>query len=249
MDGTVIIWLVACSLVGSVGAVMFSGGVLVLSSRIRATVVPALVGYATGALLGAALLGLLPQALERAPPERVFPAALVGIVLFFVLERLLIWRHCHDQDCEHHRAAGSLLLVGDAFHNFGDGVILASAFLTSLPLGIGATLAIVTHEIPQEIGDFAILLESGYTRRAALVWNTLAAAATLPGALLGYLLLSRTLSAIPYVMAVSAASFLYIAMADLVPHLHRHAARRFPAQLLLILAGIGTIALVRRLNS
>jgi len=249
MDGRRLAWLVACSLVGSVGAVTFAGGLLVLSAATRARLVPALVSYAAGTLLGATFLGLIPQALEAAPSGRVFPAILAGVVLFFTLERLLIWRHCHDEECERHRAAGPLLLVGDAFHNLVDGIILAAAFLTSVPLGIGATLAVVTHEIPQEIGDFAILLESGYARRAAFWWNTLAAATTLPGALAGYFFLSRIGTAVPYVIAVSAASFLYIAMADLVPHLHRHGSRRFPGQLLLMLAGIGTIALVRRLNS
>lgn len=248
MDGGLVAWLVGCSLAGSVGAVTFSGGLLVLSASTRAKVVPALVSYAAGTLLGAAFLGLIPHALAAAPPARVLPAVLAGVVLFFTLERLLIWRHCHDEECERHRAAGPLLLVGDAVHNFVDGVILAAAFLTSVPLGIGATLAVVMHEIPQEIGDFAILLDSGYARRAAFYWNTLAAATTLPGALGGYFLLSRIGTVIPYVMAVSAASFLYIAMADLVPHLHRQDSRRFPLQLLLMLTGIATIALVQSLT-
>jgi zinc and cadmium transporter len=250
MDGGRVIWLIACSLVGGVGAVTVSGGLLVVSDARRARLVPPLVSYAAGSLLGAALLGLLPHALAAAAPQPVLGTVVAGLVLFFALERLLIWRHCHEADCEEHRAAGSLLLLGDAFHNFTDGVILAAAFVTSIPLGLGATLAIVAHEIPQEIGDFAILLESGYPRRRAFLWNTLAATTTLPGAIAGYLFLSYLGSAAPYVMALSAASFLYIAMADLVPHLHRRGRDLgFASQLVLMLAGIGTILLIRAITA
>jgi zinc and cadmium transporter len=250
MDGERVIWLIVCSLIGGVGAVVLSGGLLVVPEAQRARLVPRLVSYAAGSLLGASLLGLLPHALDGAPPRRVLGTVVAGIVLFFALERLLIWRHCHEVDCEEHRAAGALLLVGDAFHNFTDGVILAAAFLTSIPLGLAATLAIVAHEIPQELGDFAILLESGYPRRQAFAWNTLAATTTLPGAIAGYLFLAQLRSAAPYVMALSVASFLYIAMADLVPHLHRRGRDLgFASQLALMLAGIATILLIRRITA
>lgn len=245
MDLVLLGWIIGCSLIGSVGAAAFAGGLLVVADATRAKLVPALVSFAAGTLLSAALLGLLPHALQAVAAERVMPVLLGGIVLFFVLERLLIWRHCHDERCARHGTAGTLLLVGDGFHNFADGVAIAAAFLTSVPLGLGTTAAIVMHELPQEIGDFAILLEGGYTRGAAFAWNTLSAAATLPGALAGYFLLGRVHGALPYVMTVSAASFLYIAMADLVPHMHREFGRRLPLQLALMLAGIATIAAIR----
>jgi len=164
-------------------------------------------------------------------------------VLFFILEKLVLWRHCHETGCEVHGHAAPLILIGDAFHNFVDGIVIAAAFLTSVPLGITATIAIIAHEIPQEVGDFAILLDGGLSRNRALVLNSLSAAATLPGAVLSYFWLAGTTAAMPYVLALSASSFIYIATADLIPSLH---SRLSPAdsiqQTLLLVAGILTIA-------
>jgi zinc and cadmium transporter len=168
------------------------------------------------------------------------------MVLFFVLEKLVLWRHCHDSNCEVHGQAAPLILVGDAFHNFVDGVVIAAAFLVSIPLGIATAIAVIAHEVPQEVGDFAILLESGYSRSKALLLNTLSAATTLPGALAAYFWLADTRSLVPYVLALSAASFIYIATADLVPNLHRRVALGDAVrQVALLLLGIGTIALLR----
>ena len=165
------------------------------------------------------------------------------MVLFFVLEKLVLWRHCHDSECEVHGRAAPLILIGDAFHNFVDGVVIAAAFVSSIPLGISTALAVIAHEVPQEVGDFAILLDSGYSRAKALVLNGLSSITTLPGALIAYFWLAETREAVPYILAISAASFIYIATADLIPALHRQvtpvASLR---QLLLLLAGIGTIA-------
>jgi zinc and cadmium transporter len=161
------------------------------------------------------------------------------------MEKLILWRHCHLPQCDVHASAGPLLLIGDAFHNFTDGVIIAGAFLVSVPLGIATGLAVVAHEIPQELGDFAILLESGYSRGQALLYNTMSSLATLPGALLAYFFLAHMMHAVPYILLIGAASFLYIALADLTPYLHR----RFGLidsilQFGLILAGIATIWLL-----
>lgn len=167
------------------------------------------------------------------------------MVLFFVLEKLVLWRHCHDPDCDLHGVAGPLILLGDALHNFIDGIVIAAAFLSTIPLGIATGLAVIVHEIPQELGDFAILLDSGYSRARALLFNTLSSLATLLGALLAYGALEMIHGAIPYVLALSAASFLYIAAADLIPHLHRRLELTSSlAQLLLLGAGIGTIILL-----
>jgi zinc and cadmium transporter len=169
--------------------------------------------------------------------------ALTGIVIFFILEKFVLWRHCHEGECEAHGRAGPLILIGDAFHNFVDGVMIAAAFLTSIPLGVAAALAVIAHEVPQEIGDFAILLDNGYGRTKAMVLNGLSSVATLPGAVAAYFWLGETRAAAPFILALSAASFIYIAMADLIPELHRQVT---PAdslrQLGLLLAGIGTIA-------
>lgn len=239
------VWIVGCSLLGSVGAILVAGLFLLFPDKTRRILIPCLISYATGTLLGAAFLGLIPHSLEHIPASTSLGTVLIGIVLFFILEKLVLWRHCHDQQCEVHSSAGPLVLVGDAFHNFVDGVIIAAAFVASVPLGIAASLSVVAHEIPQEVGDLAILLESGYTRRRALGYNTLSSLTTLPGALLAYMALQGIQRVTPYVMAVSAASFIYIAVADLVPSLHRHTGLGSSLrQLILMLAGIGTIALL-----
>jgi zinc and cadmium transporter len=240
------LWVLLFSLLGSIGAIIGAALLLVLPAMIRGRVVPHLISYATGTLLGAAFLGMIPHALEQAPAREVLVAVLAGMVLFFVLEKLVLWRHCHDRDCEVHGQAASLILFGDAFHNFVDGVVIAAAFLTSIPLGVATAVAVIAHEVPQEIGDFAILLESGYSRAKALVLNTLSAAATLPGAVMAYFWLADTRAMVPYVLALSAASFIYIATADLVPNLHRQVSPKDAvSQVVLMLLGIGTIALLR----
>ncbi|HHX82378.1 MAG TPA: ZIP family metal transporter, partial [Pseudomonadaceae bacterium] len=179
-------WIILFSLLGSIGAIALSASLLWLPPRVRTALVPVLVSYAAGTLLGAAFLGMLPTALQQAPADKMLIVVLLGLVLFFLLEKLVLWRHCHDVDCSVHARPGPLLLIGDAFHNFVDGVVIAAAFLSSVPLGITAALAVIAHEIPQEVGDFAILLDSGYERRRALWLNTLSSIATVPGALIAY---------------------------------------------------------------
>jgi hypothetical protein len=161
------------------------------------------------------------------------------MVVFFVLEKLVIWRHCHDGECAVHGAAAPLILIGDTLHNFADGVVIAAAFLVGTSLGIATTVAVIAHELPQELGDFAILLDSGYSRARALALNALSGLASLAGALLAYGALEAIRDALPYVLALSAASFLYIATADLIPGLHRRpGAAEGLSQVLLLLAGI-----------
>jgi len=238
-----IFWIVGFSILGSFVATAGAAIFLLFPDALRKALVPSLVSYATGTLLGAAFLGMIPAGLEQAPAVAVTGTVLAGIVLFFVLEKMVLWRHCHEADCKVHSRAAPLILIGDAFHNFVDGVVIAAAFLTSIPLGIAASFAVIAHEVPQEVGDFAILLDSGYDRRKALLLNGLSAATTLPGALAAYFWLGETRGAVPYILALSAASFIYIAIADLMPGLHRQVS---PAaslrQLGLLLAGIGTIA-------
>jgi zinc and cadmium transporter len=237
-------WIIGFSILGSIGAVAGAALMLLFPDSIRRTLVPALVSYATGTLLGAAFLGMIPAGLKQAPAPALMATVLAGMVLFFVLEKLVLWRHCHDSECEVHSRAGPLILIGDAFHNFVDGVVIAAAFLTSIPLGITASFAVIAHEVPQEVGDFAILLDSGYSRARALLLNGLSSVTTLPGAVLAYFWLGETRAAVPYILAISAASFIYIAAADLIPGLHRQVtAAASLRQLVLLLAGIGTIAI------
>jgi zinc and cadmium transporter len=203
-----------------------------------------LLAYSAGTMLAAALLGMIPRALASLPGMRGGLAVLAGLLFFLLLERLLLWHHCHDAGCQVRRTSGRLLLVGDAFHNFVDGVVIAAAYLVSPTLGWATTLAVVAHEVPQEMGDYAVLLDSGAGRWSALGWNLVSALATLPGAILGYLLLPQAQALIPYMLAFSAASFLYIALGDLVPRLHQRVTRSW-LTLLLILLGMLTIMALR----
>ena len=242
-------WIIAFSILGSVGAIAGAALLLLFPEGTRRTLLPCLLSYATGTLLGAAFLGMIPHALQQATPVAISGTVLVGIVLFFVLEKIVIWRHCHDTECEVHSSAGPLILIGDAFHNFVDGFVIAAAFLTSVPLGIAASLAVIAHEIPQEVGDFAILLENGYSRTRALILNSLSSLTTLPGAVIAYFFLGATREAVPFILALSAASFIYIAIADLVPSLHRQTGLKATLmQFVLMLAGIGTIAIFQRMH-
>ena len=170
---------IGLSLIGSFGGLLVASTLLLFRDGLREKLVPWLVSYAVGTLLGVALLALLPEALEAMHPRRVFESLLAGILLFFVLEKLVLWRHCHTNDCEVHGTAASLVLVGDAFHNFVDGAMIGAAVLTSLPLGVSTAIAVATHEVPQEVGDFAVLLHAGYSRRRALLLNVLSGVSAL----------------------------------------------------------------------
>lgn len=208
----------------------------VVAMHARARWIPTLVSYAVGALLGVVFLDLLPHIFEDTKdPGRVAAFILGGILAFFVMEKLLLWRHHHHGDVEHahppagphahdHGRSGWMIVIGDSFHNFTDGVIIATAFLADMRLGIVTAVAIIAHEIPQEIGDFIVLLHSGFSRRRALVLNALSGLATVAGALLGYYALSAVSGWIPEILAIAAASMIYVAVADLIPGLHKRTA-------------------------
>lgn len=237
------------SLLGSLGGLFVASTLLLFNESLRTKIVPWLVSYAVGALLGASLLGLIPEALAELPPDRVLGSLLAGIVVFFILEKLVLLRHCHTDHCQVHGAAAQMVIIGDAFHNFIDGAIIAAAVLTSVPLGINTAIAIAAHEIPQEVGDVAILLHSGFSRKRAMVLNVASGAAGIAGALVGYSMVSVLPHVRPYVLAFSSASMLYIAMSDLIPDLHRGTVdRNSLRQVLLIAAGIGTVMLLGRLS-
>ena len=238
---------VALSVLGSLGGLMTASTFLLLGDRIRVRLVPWLISYAVGTLLGVALLALLPEALRSLPPTNALGALLCGVLAFFLLEKLVLWRHCHDsQECEvHASSAASLVIVGDAFHTFVDGALIAAAVLTSVPLGITTALAVAAHEIPQEVGDVAILLRAGYSRARAFGLNVLSAVGGILGAV-AMLTTSQWLpDTLPYVLSFAAGSFLYVAMSDLIPDLHRGGLEGGPfRQLVLIGAGILTITLL-----
>jgi len=236
------------SLLGSCGGLLVASSLVLFPADVRTRLVPWLVSYAVGALLGVALLALLPEALTLIAPPAAFGTLLAGILLFFTLEKLVLLRHCHTDECEVHGATAPLLFIGDAFHNFIDGAIICAAVMSSVPLGVNTAIAVAAHEIPQEVGDVAILLASGYSRGQALMLNIVSGGSGIVGALVAFAAVQVVPSIRPYVLAMSAASLLYIAMSDLIPDLHRGAIdRNSPRQVLLIAAGIGTIVVFERL--
>ena len=232
------------SLLGSCGGMVVASSLLLFTHSARTRLVPWLVSYAVGALLGVALLALLPEALETLTPARVFSTLLGGILTFFILEKLVLLRHCHTDECHVHSSTAPLVIVGDAFHNFMDGAIICAAVLTSATLGINTAIAVAAHEIPQEVGDVAILLRAGYSRMRAFTLNLLAGAGGILGAAAMVVASKLLPQVLPYVLAFAAGNFLYVAMADLIPDLHRGGDVGSVRQFLLISAGIVTIALL-----
>lgn len=239
-----------CAL-GGVLSVLAAGVFLLAPDRWRLRLLPHLLSFAVGSMLGAAFLALLPHAILNPYMRDIHSigyAVLGGLLLFFLLEKLILWRHHHAYEGHDHEhgcsegPAGYLILVGDGLHNFIDGIVIAAAFLTDTHLGIVTALAVAAHEIPQEVGDFAVLLASGFGRGRALLFNLLSSLATVVGGVLAYFMLSNLLPVVPYVLAVAAASFVYIAVADLIPGLHKRAQPLAALQqLVLIVAGAAMI--------
>ena len=240
-------WIVVASLAGGI----FSAGAAAFALFLRAAWISPLVSFAIGALLGAAFLEVIPHAFEHGDPHTVAASILGGILVFFILEKLLLWRHSHDvHDVEpghDHGRSGALIVVGDTIHNFVDGVLIAAAFLQSTELGIVAAVAIIAHEIPQEVGDFLILLHSGYSKARAFAFNLLSSLAMVVGALGAYFALHALEGWVNTLLALAGASMIYVAVADLIPGLHKRTELRATAQqVLLIGLGVATVWLVGR---
>jgi zinc and cadmium transporter len=288
---SILTWITLFSLLGGVLSV---AGAALVSLNISRAGLPVLISYAIGAMLGAVFLEILPEAIEHASSvQAVTGTVLIGILLFFALEKLVIWRHCHGDHCEVHAPhddahcpenmsseyetqagntkfkpvlkpqpnisakpqahihshddgrSATMILIGDTFHNFVDGVLIASAFMVDIKVGIVTALAIIAHEIPQEVGDFLILLHSGYSKQKALWFNLGSSLATLLGAVLAYYFLQQATGAIPYILGLAAASLLYVAVADLIPSLHKRTELNATiSQLSLIGLGVATVWLV-----
>lgn len=296
LEFSTLTYIILASLLGGVLSVSLAA---LFALNVRTTWVPMLVSYAIGAMLGAVFLEILPHAFSIAGNVEMVSATLLsGLLLFFVLEKLVIWRHCHGDHCEVHaihtegdcpvplpneaqadNAAGStkyktvvaqpqpvllggghghphgydggrsglMIMIGDTFHNFIDGILIAAAFMVDVKLGVVTALAIIAHEIPQEVGDFLILLHSGYRKKQALIFNLVSSLATLVGGLMAYYALQYVQSWIPVILALAASSLLYVAVADLIPGLHKRTELRATlAQVLLISIGVSTIWFVHR---
>jgi zinc and cadmium transporter len=281
-----------------------AGGVLsvsvaaIFALNARKQWVPLLVSYAIGALLAAVFLEILPHAIETSPNVEAMTATMLfGVLLFFALEKLVLWRHCHGEHCEMHAMhdeehcpelhpeqksaeqkkapqgaikfrpvtaeapqalghhhhhdhgrSGMMIMIGDTFHNFVDGVLICAAFMVDMQVGLVTALAIIAHEIPQEVGDFLILLHSGYSKRKAFLFNIASSLATLAGGLIAYLGLNMVEHWVPYILSLAASSMLYVAVADLIPGLHKRTAMRDTLlQLLLITLGVASVAVTKLL--
>ena len=244
------IWIIIFCLLGGLLSVLAAALFLVLSEPLRNHVLPHLVSFATGTLLGAAFLGLLPHALGTVAGNdvHIIPmTVLLGLLGFFLLEKMVLWRHCHADHCEVHapdqksreHSTGAMILVGDGLHNFLDGILIAAAFLTDIHLGVVTSVAVAAHEIPQEVGDFAVLLHSGFSRKRAFLYNILTSLTTVVGGVLAWFALQSVEAVLPFVLAIAASSFIYIAVADLIPTLHQRVEGSATfQQIVLIAAGI-----------
>lgn len=285
LDISVITWIIGTSILGGVLSVLCAG---FLALNARTQWIPMLISYAIGAMLGAVFLEILPHAFHEASSiETMTATILFGILLFFVLEKLVLWRHCHGEHCEahamhteaectdhahqvgaskfrtvsektpsisrhvhahHHDSgrSGMMIMVGDTFHNFVDGILIAAAFMLDIQLGAVTAMAIIAHEIPQEVGDFLILLHSGYSKKQALLFNLFSSLATVIGGVLAYFALQTVQSWIPTILGLAAASMLYVAVADLIPGLHKRTELKATlGQVLLIGLGISSIFLTK----
>jgi len=315
--------------VGGIASAAFAGLFLLLPEQTGMRMLPHFVSFATGALIGAALLGLLPEAMEAVGPggaHSIGIALVAGLGVFFIIEKLVLWRHAHSHEHEdpvvreivahgatdalsqaprtamafaggasttgqhrhvhgghsghehshgdhaparsqasgfdahghghshghghdHNGAAGVLVLIGDSIHNALDGILIAAAFLTSVPLGLVTTLAVAAHEIPHRVGDFALLLHAGMSRQRAMFLNMATGLASVLGGIVAYFGLNQAQQALPYALALAAAGFLYIAVAGLIPGLHRRADPRTSlAQVLLMGTGVAIIAVAESLT-
>ena len=250
VDST-LIWVLFFCFMGATLSVSAAGAYLLLPQKVRDSSLDYLLCFAIGMLLGAGFLHLLPEAIEQVGGDAhgIMLAALAAILAFFLLEKGLIWRHHHHHPEGHHcltpeenngdKHAGTLILIGDSVHNLLDGVLIASAFLADFSLGVVTALAVIAHEIPQELGDFAILIRSGYSRRRAIILNLLSSSAMVVGASIAWFWLGSFSQFIPYLLTFTAASFIYVAVSDLMPALNAKIGLRATAmQVLLIALGL-----------
>ena len=234
---------------GSVGSVGLAGLLLLLKDSRLQNISTYLTYLAGGTLLGSAFLGMIPEAITMLDSQTIFKFILAGILFFFVLEKIILWRTCRNIDCERHiKAAAPMILVGDAFHNAIDGVVIAASFLTSIELGIFVSISIVFHEVPQELGDFGVLLKV-YSKRRALLYNMLSGSSAIVAGIVAYYFMGTMKSLIPYALAFSASSFLYIALADLIPEMHQKTKlKESIIQILLIIVGVLIIYIVKQME-
>ena len=241
----ILVWILAStflvSLISLIG--IFT---LAIKDNLLQKILFGFIGFSAGALIGGAFLHILPEALEKAKSTVVFYYLILGIVLFFLMERYFYWRHCHNGVCEIH-AFTYLNLVGDGFHNFIDGMVIAASFIVSLKLGIVTTLAVILHEIPQELGDFGVLVYGGFSKQKALVYNFISALMAIFGAIIGYFISDFAKGFSNFILPLTAGGFIYIASSDLIPEIHKEKnLRRSTLAFVAFLLGIILMALAKQ---
>jgi zinc and cadmium transporter len=238
--------VILVSLISLIGAIAFS-----LNTKKLKKYLYALVSFSAGALLGGVFVHLLPEiAQEQGMGINNSLLILAGILIFFIMEKIIFWRHCHVISCdEHPHTLGTMNLIGDALHNFTDGIIISAAYLVKPSLGVAATIAVALHEIPQEIGDFSVLIYAGFSKRKALLFNFFSALTAMLGAILTLLIGGGHEQIINYLVPITAGGFIYIATADLIPELKKEEklSKTF-IQLASLLAGILIMLVIRSLG-
>lgn len=254
-----LLWIVLATFAGGVLSVVIAAG---LTVSVLSLIVRHLVSLSAGVLLGTALLKLLPEAFETGgSPQALFATLLGGLLFFFLLEKVELYRHSHhhegdghhhhhDFDAEQAGRGGWSVLLGDSIHNFCDGVLIATAFLADPHLGVATAVAVIAHEIPQEVGDYMVLLNAGFSRARALVYNAISGLAAVVGGVLGYFVIQPFGEWVPYLLVIASSSFIYVAVADLIPQLQRRLAWRETAtQLAWLAVGLGTMAVLSQLSA
>ncbi len=238
------LWAVGASIVVSIISLV---GVftLLLKDEWLDRILFLLISFAAGGLIGGAFLHLLPESLEQSRDSNIFLYVILGFVLFFVLEKYLHWRHCHKENCATH-AFTYLNLIGDTVHNLSDGLVIGASFVVSAHFGLITTLVIIFHEIPQEIGDFGVLIYGGFNKSKALFYNFISGLACILGALIGFFLSAHNTAFSIFLLPITAGGFIYVAACDLIPELHKQTElKRTALSFFTFLAGILFILLAR----
>ncbi|MFH0791114.1 MAG: ZIP family metal transporter [Candidatus Omnitrophota bacterium] len=245
---TSFIWAVAASIIVSLISLVGIFSIFFKQTKINEILIP-LIGFSAGGLIGGAFLHLLPEALEQADSQLIFSYLILGFISFFILEKYLHWRHCHNGVCKIH-VFTYLNLIGDGIHNFTDGLVIGTSFIVNINFGIITTLVIILHEIPQEIGDFAVLLYGGFSKFKALYYNFLSALTCILGTIIGYFISQQIGLFSSFLLPFTAGGFIYIAACDLVPELHKQPDLKKSAfSLFSFILGVLFILLARQLHS
>jgi zinc and cadmium transporter len=242
----ILVWILASTflvcLISLIGIIT-----LAIKDKLLKGILFSLIGFSAGALIGAAFLHLLPEALENTASTTVFYYLILGLVLFFLMERYFYWRHCHEGVCNVH-AFTYLNLVGDGLHNFMDGMVIAASFILSIKVGVVTTVAIILHEIPQELGDFGVLVYGGFSVRKALIFNFISALTAMAGAIIGYFVVDSIRGFSSFILPLTAGGFIYIATSDLIPEIHKESdLKRSSLAFIAFLMGIVFMALAKHL--